>query len=134
MIECRQKTNSEVSLKRRFRSALSLVHGILFEFYSFFGRIGILYRNNLHRSGIPLGPTWEKGSNKHLRKSIATQLRIRGIRTMLSIHPKASLVDLFLTVRLVEALHSLPVSFDLEKAEISDRSSRLRGYACNQDR
>lgn len=123
-------------LVRRFQLGLTFVRGVWLEARSFFGRIGILYKNNLHRCGISLGPTWESKDGQRLRLCIQKRNRILSIRKMLSIHPAASPVDVFL---LLESLDTRPtahprlVRLSLGRSR-ARQSARIRGSdrdSCN---
>ena len=83
-----------------------LLHAILLEFYSLFGRIEILRKNNLYRCGISLGPTWERNPTGQLQRCIRTRDRMRRMQRLLSIHPKASPVDLYLLLNTTDVLQS----------------------------
>ena len=92
----RSATSARVGLGLFLSHRGRVLHAIWRELCSLRGRIAILRRNNWFRYGILL--TVDAQGN-HIRLSHSRKYlraRIRGIQTILSIHPGATLVDQYL--------------------------------------
>jgi hypothetical protein len=75
---------------------LRVWYGILLELRSLPGNIEILRARKLHLSGIVLGPGKEPGPNGRLVPCKRTLTRIQDMQYLLSIHPQASRVEMYL--------------------------------------
>lgn|GEM_PF-5171629 len=106
MVSHQQKRDVAISALSLIHRFSPLLHGVLLEFYSLFGRIEILRKNKLHRCGISLGPTWERNPTGQLQHCTRTRDRMRCMRRLLSIHPKASPVDLYLLLSTTDVLQA----------------------------
>ena len=91
---------SEALATTRFQADLLYLRTILQEFCNVPRRIAFLHRYRLHRCGIPLLTVSERLCSARPQRYIYRQDRIRNIRALLSIHPGATLVDLFLVSHL----------------------------------
>jgi hypothetical protein len=64
-------------------------------------RIALLHKNKLHRYGICLETALERHRRTHHQQYNYRQARMRSIRTLLTIHPGATLVDLHLLLQTI---------------------------------
>ena len=83
----------------RFQSHRIYLRTIYQEFCNIYRRIALLRTYKLHRCGIPLLTPSERLSHPRHQLHRLRQVRIRNIRTLLTIHPGATLIDLYLLTR-----------------------------------
>jgi hypothetical protein len=96
----RQSDFAEGVAASLFQSHRIYLRTIWQEFCNVYRRIALLHTYKLHRCGIPLLTASEQASTPRHQKYIYRRARTKNIRTLLAIHPGATLIDLFLLTRL----------------------------------
>jgi len=94
--EFRKSSFAEGVAASRFQSHLIYLRTILQEVCNVYHRIRLLHKNKLHRYGICLQTASERSHRPHPHGYTYRQIRIESIRTLLTIHPGATLVDFYL--------------------------------------
>jgi len=96
----RRSSLAEGVAASRFQSHLIYLRTICQEFCNIYRRIAFLHTYRLHRYGIPLLSPGEQSWSPRHQRYMYRQARKKNIRTLLSIHPGATLVDIFLLSRI----------------------------------
>ena len=96
----RKSAYAEGVAASRFQSHRIYLHTIWREFCNIGRRIALLHTYRLHRCGIPLLTPSELRSSQYHQKCKLRRDRTKNMRTLLAIHPGATLIDLFLLTHL----------------------------------
>jgi len=105
MGEFRKSNYAEGVAASRFQSHRIYLRTIWQEVCNVRRRIVLLHKNKLHRYGIRLQTASERLHHPHHQLRMYRQNRMQNIRTLLTIHPGATLVDLYLLTQLAPAVH-----------------------------
>jgi hypothetical protein len=97
----RKSNYAEGVAASHFQSHRIYLHTIWLEVRNVRHRIALLHKNKLHRYGICLQRASERLHRPHHHGCTYRQVRIENIRTLLTIHPGATLVDLYLLADMV---------------------------------
>jgi hypothetical protein len=97
----RKSNYAEGVAASRFQSHRIYLRTIWLEVRNVRHRIALLHRNKLHRYGICLQTASERLRRPDHQRCTYRQVRIENIRTLLTIHPGATLVDLYLLADMV---------------------------------